>query len=215
MADTYDDTAQRSEITDPATNRGSFEAGRTAMRNRWVLRIVGIITLVAGLAALVMPFFGSLSAAIVVGWVLVASGVVGLVTAFKRHQAWEMAAAFAIAVLSIFAGVMMLLQPVVGLLALTTLIIAYLGASGALRIYYGARLWSDGGAWMVAVGALSLLLAVLLFLGLPGNAAIVPGLVLGVDLVLWGVILLSAAIRVGRRSDTSTRGSATRDRAEA
>ena len=67
---------------------------------------------------------------------------------------------------------------------------------------------------MVAVGALSVLLAVLLFLGLPGNAAIVPGLVLGVDLVLWGVILLSAALRVGRRPDTLMRGSAPRDRVE-
>lgn len=176
-----------------------YKAGKSAAHNRWLLLIVGIFTLCAGMLALAMPFVASLTAAVLMGWVLIASGIVGLATAFRRKEGWPLAAAFAFAMLAIVAGVLMLLQPMTGILALTTLVIAYFAANGLVRLYYGVRLRRDGGGWMIAVGCFSLLLAVSLFAGFPVNAALVPGVLLGVDLVLWGALEIAMGLREGRR----------------
>lgn len=188
------------------TQDEAFRAGKAAAQNRWILGIMGIVTVVAGLIALAMPFLASLTAALVVGWVLIASGAIGLVSALRRDAGWSLAASFALSLVSILAGVMTLVLPGAGMLALTTLLIAYFAASGALRIYYGAGAMSDGGGWMVAAGLLSLALAVLLFLGLPFSAVWVPGVMLGVDLVVFGALQIALAVRAGEEgSETEAR----------
>ncbi|WP_299046405.1 DUF308 domain-containing protein [uncultured Tateyamaria sp.] len=176
----------------------AFRAGKDAAQNRWLLGLVGIVTVVAGVIALAMPFLASLTAALIAGWVLIACGVVGLVTAVRRSAGWSLAASFVLSLVSILAGVMTLVLPGAGLLALTTLLIAYFAASGILRIYYGAGALQDGGGWMLAAGLLSLVLAVLLFFGLPFSAAWVPGVMLGVDLVLLGALQIALAVRAGK-----------------
>lgn len=187
-----------------ATARTAFEAGKSAARNRGLLLFVGIVTVVAGAAALALPLLASLTAALLVGWVLVATGAVGLFTAFRRHHGWQLAASFVLSLVSIAGGVLMLAQPVAGIFALATIIIAYFAASGVLRIWYGVRSFGDGGGWMVATGAVSLILAALLWFGLPFSAAWVPGVMLGVDLILWGAVQIALALRLGREPDGGT-----------
>lgn len=190
--------------TDQTERETAFRAGKSAAHNRWLLLIVGIVTLLAGVVALAMPFIASLTAAILAGWVLIVAGVFGLVTAFRRHDGWHVAAAFALALVSILGGILMLAQPLTGILALTTVLIAYFAASGVLRIWYGARALGEGGGWMVATGALSFLLALLLWFGLPFSAAWVPGVFLGVDLIIWGALQIGLALREGHRSGQTT-----------
>lgn len=197
VSDDKHDSSRADRAGDAAGPPG-FDEGRAAIQNRWLLLVVGGVTLLAGLFAIFMPFVASLAATFTVGWVLIVSGVAGLLAAFRRHSRRDMAAAFVLALASLVAGVLMLVQPVVGLLALSTLIIAWFAASGALRLYFGFQTWGQGGGWMVAVGALSLALAILLFLGQPFSATWIPGVLLGVDLTLWGAVLLAAGIRAGR-----------------
>ncbi len=201
----------KTDPSQPPANRQSeretaFEAGKSAAHNRWLLLIVGGVTLLAGIVALAMPFIASLTAAILAGWVLIAAGVFGLVTAFRRHDGWHVAAAFALALVSILGGILMLAQPIAGILALTTVLIAYFAASGVLRIWYGARNWRDGGGWMVATGALSFLLALLLWFGLPFSASWVPGVFLGVDLIIWGALQIGLALREGHLAEGNAAG---------
>ncbi|MFP7673972.1 HdeD family acid-resistance protein [Marivita sp. S0852] len=192
-----------SQTVDNATDQTAapdeaFRAGKVAAENRWLLLLVGAVTLLAGTIALLMPFLASLTAALVVGWVLIASGAVGLVTAIRRKEGWALAAAFAMALLSFVGGVLMIVQPIAGVFALTTVLIGYFAASGILRIFYGARSFGSGGAWMVATGLLSFLLALLLFFGLPFSAAWVPGVMLGVDLIAWGAVQIALAVKIGK-----------------
>ena len=188
-------------MTDTAEDRSaSFEAGRIAARNRWVLYFVGITSLIAGAFAILAPVVASFAAVIVAGGVLLFAGIAGLVTAWGRTTGWELAAAFALSLLTLVAGVLILAQPWAGILALTTLVIAYFVASGILRIWYGLRHRSEAGAgWMIAGGALSLVLGVLLWAGLPGSALWVPGVLLGVDLIMWGALMFALARVAGRR----------------
>lgn len=192
MTDTYDTQPLHDE-----PRAEIFRAGKFAAENRWLLFFVGGVSVLAGLFALAMPFLASLTATVLVGWILIISGVVGLVTAVRRKAGWSMAASFAFAIVSVIGGVLMLAQPITGLFALTTVLIAYFAASGVLRLFYGLRALRNGGGWMVAAGVFSLLLATLLFFGLPFSAAWVPGVMLGVDLVLWGALQIALAVQIG------------------
>ncbi|ABV95614.1 conserved hypothetical protein (plasmid) [Dinoroseobacter shibae DFL 12 = DSM 16493] len=184
--------------TPNAAERKAFVAGREAGSNRWLLYIVGGVSILAGVIAIAMPLLGTLTAAIVAGAALIASGLAGLFTALRRHEGWHVAAAFALALLSILVGIMIFLQPIAGIFALTTLVIAWFAASGVLRVYYGARMVRDGGGWMIGTGVLSIAVALLLWFGLPFSATWVLGVVLGVDLMLWGALLIAYAVRAGR-----------------
>lgn len=176
----------------------AYEAGRQATTHRWLLIALGVVSIVAGALAILMPLLGTITAAFVAGAALLVSGIAGLFTAYRRHEGWQMAAAFFLSLLAIAAGVLIFLQPVAGVLALTTLVIAWFAASGVLRLYYGAKNMGDGGGWMIAVGVLSLALAVLLWFGLPFSATWILGVLLGVDLLLWGSLMIAFAARIRR-----------------
>lgn len=178
----------------------AYDAGRNAGANQWVLYALGIVSILGGIIAIAMPLLGTLTAALVAGAALVASGLMGLFTAFRRHEGWHVAAAFALALLSIVVGVMIFLQPLAGIFALTTLVIAWFGASGLLRIWYGAKSLGDGGGWMLALGILSVAVALMLWFGLPFSATWVLGVLLGIDLAVWGALMIALAVRIGRAS---------------
>ena len=198
---THDDVnrAAKTDLTET-----SYQAGKSAAANRWLLIIIGVVTIIAGFVALAMPFLASLTVAIIVGWVLIISGAVGLFTAFRRHEGWHIAAAFALSVVSIIGGALMLVMPIAGIFALSTVLIAYFGASGVMRLWYGARAMGDGGGVMVAAGLLSVALALLLWFGLPFSATWLPGVLLGIDLVMWGALQVAFAARAGGGSGGTT-----------
>lgn len=192
---------EAAERTGPAQD-SSPGKGEAAAPVRWPLYLLAGISISAGVLAIAVPFIASLTAAIVVGGLLLGSGLVGLVTTFSRRDGWHMAGAFAVSIVSVVAGLLMIFQPIAGIVALTSLIIAFFAAIGALRVWYGAKSLGDGGGWMLATGVLSLILAALLWFGLPFSAIWVPGILLGIDLIIWGAMLLF----VGSRANLQTGG---------
>lgn len=201
-SNTHPDNAPQ-DAGNPEMRTAAYDAGRSAGANQWVLYALGIISILGGAIAIAMPLLGTLTAAIVAGAALVASGLMGLFTAFRRHEGWHVAAAFALALLSIIVGLMILLQPVAGVFALTTLVIAWFAASGLLRMWYGARSLGDGGGWMLGFGILSVAVAVMLWFGLPFSASWVLGVLLGVDLAVWGALMIAFAVRIGRHGPSA------------
>ena len=55
----------------------------SAIREHWVLFLVeGIVLLVLGVAAIIVPVIATLAFTLLIGWLFLISGVVGLVTTF-------------------------------------------------------------------------------------------------------------------------------------
>lgn len=171
----------------------AFVAGKEAAHNKWLLLIIGIVTLIGGTLAIAMPLLASVTAAFFAAWVLIASGAIGIIASLRRRHGWHMLAAALSGALSVLIGLLILAQPMIGLITITAIIIAFFAASGALRLYYGVRMMrqGDGGGWLIAGGLLALVLAGMLLAGLPLSAAWVPGVLLGIDLVMWGIILIA------------------------
>ena len=170
--------------------------GVEAGRNGWVLWVMGIAAIVAGVIALALPpLVTSLAANAIVAAVLLASGAVGLVTSFRRRDGSAIAIGFALSALAVATGVLMLVAPLAGVVALGTLIVAYFLASGAARVWYGVKhAEMRGRGWLIASGVLSIVLAVLLWVAFPGAALWLPGVLLAVDLILYGTLMISLAV---------------------
>ena len=170
--------------------------GVEAGRNGWVLWVMGIAAIVAGVIALALPpLVTSLAANAVVAALLLASGAVGLVTSFRRREGSAVAIGFALSALAVGTGVLMLVAPLAGVVALGTLIVAYFLASGAVRVWFGVKHPEmRGRGWLIASGALSIVLAVLLWIAFPGAALWLPGVLLAIDLILYGVLMISLAV---------------------
>src|SRR2546421_11089953 len=106
-----------------------------AIRAHWkAFLIEGILLVMLGLAAMIVPPLASLAVTIFLGWMFLISGVAGLVLTFWARRMpgfwWSLISA----VLAIGAGIILLAQPVQGTLTLTSVVCAYFLAEGVATI---------------------------------------------------------------------------------
>jgi uncharacterized membrane protein HdeD (DUF308 family) len=154
----------------------------------------GILAIVGGLAAIVVPAVASVAITLFIGWVLVfAGGVMGA-------HAWQMrgrghgGARILNALLTFALGVVLVIFPLGATITLTVLLAAWFAASGALLLAGGLRARRVPGAGMMIFnGGLSLVLGLLIAVDLPSSAGWAIGLLVGIHLVFWGVRALAAA----------------------
>jgi uncharacterized membrane protein HdeD (DUF308 family) len=167
--------------------------GDVRQARKW-LAVTGILALLGGAAAIVVPPIATLTIAIFIGWLLVYAGVVMAIHAYTQRgagHAWERAA---MAVLTLAVGVYMVLFPGGGALSLTLLLVIWFVGTGGLQLAAARRLWGMPGAGIVLFnGVLAMLLAAFIVADLPSSAAWAIGLLVGINLVFWGIRALFAA----------------------
>ncbi|RKD95773.1 uncharacterized membrane protein HdeD (DUF308 family) [Halopiger aswanensis] len=168
------------------------------------LAIAGAVVGLLGLLAIAFPLATGLSLTMGFGALLVLSGVVHgahAVTARGwRGRIWQAA----LAVVAILAGLIAFMNPVVGLVTLTLVLVGYLLADGVAELWMGLRMAGQPGRTsIVASGVISLVLAGLLWVGFPATASWAIGLLVGVSLFMTGLSMGIVAIS-GRRVDEST-----------
>jgi uncharacterized membrane protein HdeD (DUF308 family) len=169
-----------------------------SMQEHWVLFLVeGIILVILGLAAIIVPPLATLAVAIFIGWLFLISGIVGLVTTFWMRHApgfwWSLLSA----VLGIVAGVVLIGSPVSGAISLTLVLIVFFIIEGVASIMFALehrRELSGRWGWMLASGIVDLVLAAIIFAGLPLSAAWALGLLVGINLVFGGSALVAMAL---------------------
>ena len=175
-----------------------------SVREHWVLFLVeGIVLVVLGLLAIVLPVVATLAVAILIGWLLLISGIVGLITTFMARQAPGFWWALVSAVLAIAAGIVLLIWPVGGALSLTLLLVVFFVIEGVASIMYALehkKELSGRWGWMLASGVIDLVLAVMIYAGLPSTAAWALGLLVGINMVFGGSSLIAMALYA--RSDS-------------
>jgi uncharacterized membrane protein HdeD (DUF308 family) len=177
--------------------RSGYQIGG-AIRRHWALFLTeGIVLVVLGVLALLAPAIASVAATVFFGWLLLLSGIMGLVTTFRARQApgfwWSLVSA----VIGIVAGVLLIGWPLLGTLSLTAVLIAFLFAEGLVSIMYALEhrgALSGRWGWMLASGIIDIGLGVLLLIGLPGTALWALGLLLGINLIFGGSALIFMAL---------------------
>ena len=170
----------------------------SAIHAHWGLFLFeGIVLVLLGFAAIVVPVVATLAFTLVIGWLFLISGGVGLVTTFWMRNAPGFWWALLSAAIALAAGVILILWPINGVLSLTLVLIAFFAVEGIATLMYAfehkAQL-SGRWVWMLASGIVDLILAGIIFAGLPGTAAWALGLLVGINMLFGGTAMIGMAL---------------------
>jgi uncharacterized membrane protein HdeD (DUF308 family) len=159
--------------------------------------VEGIILVVLGMLAIFVPLFATITVTIILGWIFLASGIMGLITTFRARRApgfwWSLVSAL----IAIAVGLILLAEPITGAVSLTLVLIVFFVVEGVATIMYALehrRELSGRWEWMLVSGIIDLVLAGIIFAGLPGTAAWALGLLVGINMVFGGVALVAIAL---------------------
>lgn len=169
-----------------------------AMHDHWKLFLTeGIVLVILGMAAILVPVLASVVVAVFLGWLFAVGGIVGLIaTVMGRHAPgfwWSLISAL----VALAAGLALIGWPVAGAVSVTFVLTTFLVADGILMIAFGLdhrRSLSAQWGWLVVNGVVDLLLAGLIVWALPGSAVWALGLIMGIDLLFGGWSLIAMAL---------------------
>jgi uncharacterized membrane protein HdeD (DUF308 family) len=189
--------------TQPTTDRKQVQAAvAAAVREHSTLFLVeGILLLILGVLAILLPPFATLAVTIIIGWIFLASGLMGWITTFGARHApgfwWSLVSAL----LATVAGLILLISPAGGAVSLTLLLIVFFAIEGAASIMYALEHRRElTGRWelMLISGLIDLVLAAIILAGFPGTAAWALGVLVGVNMIFGGAALTAIALHARR-----------------
>ncbi|HEU0083649.1 MAG TPA: HdeD family acid-resistance protein [Bradyrhizobium sp.] len=169
-----------------------------AVQEHWkAFLIEGILLVILGLAAMILPPLASLAVTIFLGWMFLISGIAGLALTFWAREMpgfwWSLFSA----VLAIVAGIVLLAQPVQGTVTLTIVVGAYFLAEGVVTIMYALehrKELSERWGWLLTAGIMDILVAGIIIAGLPGSALWALGVLVGINMLFGGATLIGMAL---------------------
>jgi uncharacterized membrane protein HdeD (DUF308 family) len=171
----------------------------------WCFLLLGIALVVLGALAIADPFitsFTTFAAVLILGFVLIAAGIVQVVSSFWAGKWSGMLLHMLIGVLYAVVGYMIVDQPGVSMLVLTKFIAIFLIVSGVFRIVSALITRFNDWGWVLLNGVISLILGLIINRQMPEAALWVIGLFIGIELLFngWAWIMLSLGLRrIGTR----------------
>jgi uncharacterized membrane protein HdeD (DUF308 family) len=185
-----------------STNNADLDRVQSSLANslqaHWQLFLTeGIVLLILGILAIVVPPIATIAVEVLVGWLLLVSGIVGLIATLRMRHAPGFVWSLLSAILGIVAGLVLLRWPLSGALSLTLILTVFLLIEGITTILFALEHKRElSGRWgmMLLSGVVDLLLAGIIFAGFPGTAAWAIGLLIGVNLVFGGSALIAMAL---------------------
>jgi uncharacterized membrane protein HdeD (DUF308 family) len=174
-------------------------------RNWWVLAVRGVLALVFGIIALLMP--GVTIAALVMLFVayMLFDGVFAIIVwvrAVQRHERWELLVLEG--VVDLIAAAIAIVWPLATIVAFIILMAAWAIVSGALMFAAAFRLRLEHERWLLGFSGLASLILGFLLLMWPLVGAVVVTWWMGAYALVFGVTLLILAFRLRRKRDRVT-----------
>jgi uncharacterized membrane protein HdeD (DUF308 family) len=165
---------------------------------KWLM-LGGIVGVIGGVAAILFPVLASWATDIFVGWILIFAGVGVLIDAFSVRGAGRVILRLLLAAATIVAGLFLIFDPARGTATLTLVIAVLFFVTGGVRLVAAIQGRGTPGAGLVGVsGVLGIALGVLIILSFPSSAFWAIGLLVGVDLIFFGMTAIAAASTIMR-----------------
>ncbi len=164
------------------------EAVRDGIRRRTTLYLVqGGLLALAGVLALIFPVLFGTGVLVLIGWLLVLSGIVqaiGLIGATKVPYFWLQLVSVA---LGLVVGFLLITRPEAGLLAVALLLVVYLMVEGVGRVVFALmiRPMADW-LWVLGSGVVGIIVAMILAANLGTASHWLLGTLVGVYLIAAG-----------------------------
>jgi uncharacterized membrane protein HdeD (DUF308 family) len=172
---------------------------REALGRSWkAVMAIGVILIVVGCIAILVPAVASVGTAIFIGWLLVILAAFLTAAAFSAHSLGSVAVRLVWALLTFVVGVWLIVEPHNGTLTLTLVLGIYFLLMGLTRITVAILGRGQPNAGLVGLsGVCGLLIGILVLAKFPSSADWAIGLLVGIDLIFAGWTLTSIAL-VGR-----------------
>ncbi len=184
-----------------------LEGAEHAARSHWpIILIEGIALILFGVLALLIPPLITFGIASSLGWVFLFGGIAALFVYLRLYRMPGFHQRLFLVVLSIIAGLGLLVEPMGGIISLTVILIIIFVLVGAAKLTHpleGLRYFSNYRTWIRASGVVDLMLAGLMFVDLPETALWAPGLLLGANMILGGIALVVIALHERRKLATN------------
>jgi uncharacterized membrane protein HdeD (DUF308 family) len=159
---------------------------------------LSVLMIIAGFLAIASPFVAGIVVTRVVGWLLLFSGVLHFVYAFRGGGVTAVLWEILLGVVYAFAGFFILSNPALSLASLTIVIAFYLFMEAILEFAasYMTR-HERGSGWLLFDAVVTLLLAFLIWSSWPASKVWAIGTLVGVSMLFSGVarLMMSSAVR--------------------
>ncbi len=160
--------------------------------NRTLYIIEALLLIILGLIAIAVPGIVTLSLELLFGWLLVIGGIFQIFRTWRvRHEkgsGWLMASSL----LTLILGVLLLANPIVGILSLTMILMIYFFVIGISQLAWSWQIRGMPNWWLLTLnGILSIAMAGILWASWPESAVWAIGLLFGINLLFTGSALLS------------------------
>ena len=117
--------------------------------------------------------------------------------AFQRKGWGQRIWALVLALAFVWLGVTLLYNPLAGILSLTLVAALMFLANGIAQVFFAFSVRSAASFWPILVsGALSVVLALMVFSNFPQSARVLLGVLLGVELLSSGAALIAFALHI-------------------
>jgi len=150
--------------------------------------LLGIVLMMAGAAAILVPFFMTLVVETFIGIAFVVSGIVLLIKIFSTSEDWNARLIFLIlGIFNTVAGVLLIANPLDGIVTLTVVAIASFFINGLIRLYAGISTRPEqGSGWVMFGGVVSIVSSIYLAFNYPEISFVLMGIMAGISLISEG-----------------------------
>jgi uncharacterized membrane protein HdeD (DUF308 family) len=195
------------EIGHTETARAAFA---TRLHSHWKFFLIeGIVLLLLGVAAICVPPLATFAVELLIGWIVLLSGVVGLAMTVRTRGSPGFGWSLLSALIGIAAGAVLLIWPLSGAFSLTLILTVFLTFEGIVSVMYAfahRRELTPRWGLMLFSGIVDLLLAAMIFSGLPATAAWAIGLLVGINMVFGGSALIAMALQARTDATVAAQG---------
>jgi uncharacterized membrane protein HdeD (DUF308 family) len=160
----------------------------------WAYALLGFVFVIAGIYVLGNLVAASIITAWLLGFAVLIAGAAEIVHAFYAKSWGGFAFNLLIGLLYLFAGGVLVFNPLGALLPLTLAFGVLLLGSGIVRIVMAFRYWAHAGWLLLISGLIGVGAGVIILSGWPATGLWVLGLVVGIDLISYGFWWIAYAV---------------------
>jgi uncharacterized membrane protein HdeD (DUF308 family) len=155
---------------------------------------IGIVLIILGILALVLPFAATIAASLMFGWLFILAGVAQIIFAIQsRHERyfiWRLL----LGIVYVLAGIFVLSSPIITALTLTLIMGISIFVQSVIQVVGAFQMKPDQGwGWILFSGIMGIILAILIWSQWPSSAIWFIGIWLGVNFLSDGLGLVMSA----------------------
>ncbi|MDX2230605.1 MAG: HdeD family acid-resistance protein [Leptolyngbyaceae cyanobacterium bins.349] len=166
----------------------------------WLIAL-SIILIVLGIVALFVPVFASVTFTLVMGWILLFTGVVQIIKSFRSRPVRGFWLNLVVGAMYAIAGLLILFNPIAGTLTLTAILGTLFIVEGIYTIIMAFKAKTGGEfSWLVlANGIITLILGILVWNRFPFSALWLIGVYVGISILMSGFSLLVISLTARKK----------------